>query len=157
MACRSILLFTEAKSWCKWLNCETVICRLHGGLLATVKGKKNALNDKDIYFNVLPNGVSCSFYYFIFCRYPFVLWYDSTLNTLYMLLVSQSQRWGSNFWGENSENSPCYFQWPHPCQYDDMIFTSKASTSASLSVIFFHVEKDYNLHKSEGSEFFFLF
>ena len=38
----------------------------------------------------------------------------------------------------------------------DMIFTSKASTSANLRDLFF--PKDYNLHKSEGSELFlFLF
>ena len=43
----------------------TVICRSHGGLSATEKGEKFALNDKGIYFNVLPNGVSCIFYYTI--------------------------------------------------------------------------------------------
>ena len=139
MACRSILLFTEAKSWGKsdWSVRQLFVGHMVGSW--SLKKEKNLhwMIKTLFYFNILPNVVSCIFYYFISCRYPFVLWYDSTLNTLYMLLVSQSQRWGSNFWGENSENSPCYFQWPHPCQYDDMIFTSKASTSASLSVLFY--------------------
>ena len=44
----NIIIYWSQKLRQIWLICETVICRSHGGLLATEKGEKFALNDKDI-------------------------------------------------------------------------------------------------------------